>query len=298
MDEKVSVIIPFYYGASWIKGAIDSALNQTYKNIEVIVVNDCSPEDIDKVVSEYNGRIIYFKHEKNLGSGPARNTGISLATGDYISFLDSDDVWLPTKIEKQLNLMRTSNAKWCHTGYYHWLEEQGVLRPHKFIKDYGCVFPHILVTMGILQSSVIISKKVLDNDNNLRFNPSYKYGQDAELYSRIAFNYPVAFVKEPLVKKRETGYEIYTRARLRIRLKANNYKYWKSHPFNGYFILPKALMYIGYIYYLYDRLLPYKETKILNTFSKILWSVPFCLERIYRRYLDIHIKHDRTYLLC
>lgn len=91
---KISVIMSAYNAQNTIRRAIRSVLNQTHKDIELIVVNDCSTDDTEKIIKKYkDNRIVYIKHDVNLGAGCARNTGIKHATGDYIAFLDSDDYY-------------------------------------------------------------------------------------------------------------------------------------------------------------------------------------------------------------
>lgn len=103
--EKVSVIIPTYNRERLIERSIRSVLNQSYTNIEVIVVDDGSKDNTEKVVKSINDeRIIYYK-QKNGGAAKARNTGVRLATADYIAFHDSDDVWREDKLEKQMNFL-------------------------------------------------------------------------------------------------------------------------------------------------------------------------------------------------
>jgi len=102
--KKVSVIIPFYSNISWLAEAIDSVLDQTFKDFEIIVVNDGSPEDDIVFLEIYQNRIKYFKTE-NKGPAHARNFGIEVAQAEYLAFLDSDDLWMPTKLAKQIELM-------------------------------------------------------------------------------------------------------------------------------------------------------------------------------------------------
>ena len=101
----VSVVIPTYNRADLIPRAIASVSSQSYQNFEIIVVDDNSQDDTEKVVREIanqDSRISYHRHSSNLGGSAARNTGIKQATGKYIAFLDSDDIWLPQKLELQL----------------------------------------------------------------------------------------------------------------------------------------------------------------------------------------------------
>jgi glycosyltransferase involved in cell wall biosynthesis len=103
----VSVIVPTYNRAKILPRSIESVLKQTYKNLEVIIVNDASTDTTEKITKRFikqDKRIIYKKHIKNRGGAAARNTGIKIAKGKYVAFLDSDDEWMPTKIKKQLDL--------------------------------------------------------------------------------------------------------------------------------------------------------------------------------------------------
>lgn len=105
-EALVSVIIPTYNRGHLILGAVQSVLSQTYNNIELLVIDDCSNDDTEQIfASQEDARIKYIKLEKNSGACIARNKGIELARGDFIAFNDSDDLWLPEKIEKQLEFI-------------------------------------------------------------------------------------------------------------------------------------------------------------------------------------------------
>lgn len=114
--KKVSIIIATYHRSNLISRAIKSAINQTYKNIEVIIVDDNQPGSIErnetqKIISQFNdSRIIYLQNRKNCGGAVSRNNGIKYATGDYISFLDDDDEYLPTKTEVQVHFMEKTEC--------------------------------------------------------------------------------------------------------------------------------------------------------------------------------------------
>lgn len=107
----VSVVIPTYNRSNTILASVNSVLNQTYKNIELIVVDDCSTDDTEKIIlSMGDQRIKYIKLERNSGACVARNTGIKKSSGIYIAFNDSDDEWLPEKTKKQLDFLQKKNA--------------------------------------------------------------------------------------------------------------------------------------------------------------------------------------------
>ena len=104
-NKKVSIIIPTFNRENLIRKAIDSVFLQDYQNFEILVIDDCSTDKTGDVIKSYqDNRIIYIKNKKNYGAAKSRNIGISKATGDFISFLDSDDEWLPEKLISELRL--------------------------------------------------------------------------------------------------------------------------------------------------------------------------------------------------
>jgi len=119
-DNLVSIITPVHNSEKFLSRCIDSVISQSYKHWEHILVDDCSTDNsadiILKCVAE-DSRIRYIKLEKNSGAGVARNTGIELAKGKYIAFLDSDDLWYPNKLEKQLAFMKQKNCSFSFTSY-------------------------------------------------------------------------------------------------------------------------------------------------------------------------------------
>ena len=128
----ITVIIPTYNRAHLIKDAAYSVLNQSYKNIELIIIDDCSTDDTAEVVKSINDpRLNYHRLEKNSGACIARNKGIELARGDYISFNDSDDKWLENKLEEQLEFL-----------LYGYRIEQSLSNNHCF----GFSFYYIIIT--------------------------------------------------------------------------------------------------------------------------------------------------------
>ncbi|MGK0739913.1 glycosyltransferase family 2 protein [Yokenella regensburgei] len=107
-SEKVSVIMPVYNGKSTVVQSIDSILNQTYKNIRLYIIDDCSTDGtLNLLESLYstNDRVVIYKNNKNKGVAKTRNVGIEKSQGEYIAFCDSDDLWNETKLEKQLNIL-------------------------------------------------------------------------------------------------------------------------------------------------------------------------------------------------
>lgn len=119
MTELVSVIMPSYNTAQYIGNSIRSVLTQTYTNWELIIVDDCSTDDTDDVVKSFSddSRIRYIKNENRCGAAVSRNRALKEATGKWIAFLDSDDLWLPEKLEKQIRFMNENNYIFSYTNY-------------------------------------------------------------------------------------------------------------------------------------------------------------------------------------
>ena len=119
MSDLVSVIMPSYNTANYIAASIQSVLDQTYQNWELLLVDDCSTDDTDAVVAPFlsDARIRYLKNERNSGAAISRNRALHEANGRWIAFLDSDDLWYPTKLEAQLKFMQAHGYHFSYTSY-------------------------------------------------------------------------------------------------------------------------------------------------------------------------------------
>ena len=117
---SVTIIMPSYDSEKFIIESVESVLAQTYSNWELIIVDDCSPDDSNRIITKYvdnDSRIKLIKLQKNSGPAVARNTAIEAASGRYIAFLDSDDVWLPNKLEKQIKFMQDNDLAFTYSSY-------------------------------------------------------------------------------------------------------------------------------------------------------------------------------------
>jgi len=200
MEDKplVTVIIPTYKRASLVLRAIRSVQNQTYKNLEIIVVDDASPDDTEEVVKSFaDTRVRYIRHERNRGLAAAgRNTGIRAAHGKYIAFLDDDDQWRDTMVEKQLESIKTNDAVLCAARM-----DSGGIKRHT-----GTV-----VTLTDLRkgsdfdpSSLMAKTTVL---RECTFDEQLRHGEDWDLFIRIAEKYAIGYVEEPLLFYNDGGHD-------------------------------------------------------------------------------------------
>lgn len=210
MMPKVSVIIPTHNRAKYMEKAIKSVLNQTYKNYEIIVVDDGSTDKTEKIAKKYvkkHKRKVRYIYQKNKGPSAARNTGIGNAKGKYIAFLDSDDEFLPKKLKKQMSFVkRRPNCRFLYTWYYN-SNKNGKIDRKRRTKRYGSkeALQYKLYTrqFTIRTSTVMIEKKVFKKTG--LFNENYWYSQDWDMWLRIANYHRGYCIKEPLAKYRQHG---------------------------------------------------------------------------------------------
>lgn len=199
-NKLVSIIIPTYKRADMLKRAIDSALRQTYKNIEVIVVDDNDPDTEYRKITEdimrpYQNelRVVYIQHLKNMNGAVARNTGIKASKGDWISFLDDDDLYLPEKVEKQVNYLKEHkehNAVYC-----------GRIQKGKRIMGVisGDLSQHLLqLSFTPTTPALMFRRSVFEQIGG--FDEQFRRHQDLELLLRYFKTNTIGAVSEPLVE--------------------------------------------------------------------------------------------------
>lgn len=223
---KVSVIIPFYNGAKWLEEAIDSVLDQTFKDYEVIVINDGSKEDIEYIKIKYKDLITIIDKE-NGGPSTARNEGIKLANGKYVAFLDSDDMWHRDKLEIQIKCMEEQNAIWSQTMLHYFGEniEDKIIDTSIYN---GYVFPRCISSFKIQTSSIVVKKDVMI-ENNIMFPIDKRYGQDTYVWLELAKRYPILAIKHPYTKFRIRKNNAGFRAHVQLIARADMWKDIKNN---------------------------------------------------------------------
>lgn len=202
----VSVIIPTYERPELTYRAVKSVLSQTFKDFELLVVDDGSSEESLKLlIDNLKGLKLDLYSKKNAGVSSARNFGASLAKGKWLAFLDSDDEWLPEKLEKQMNFINKNPAfKIVHTEEQWFRKGKKVNIPEKYRKKSGDLFHQATGVCAIGPSTVIIDS---DYFHSLKgFDESFPACEDFELWLRIAREQKVGLVAEPLIKK-NAGHE-------------------------------------------------------------------------------------------
>lgn len=199
MEPLISVVIPTYNREKTIIRCLKSVMNQSYKNIEIIVVDDCSVDNTQAVVESISdNRIRFIKLEKNSGACVARNVGVENSKGEYIAFQDSDDEWLPDKLKKQLNSLQKENADivFCQMRR---IDEENNKKIDIYPADSQSHFikKEELLPGNLISTQTMIGKKQCFADEP--FDPQMLRFQDWELALRIVQKYKIYFCSDILV---------------------------------------------------------------------------------------------------
>jgi glycosyltransferase involved in cell wall biosynthesis len=196
----VSVIVPTYNRGWIIKEAIESVLAQDYKHFELIVVDDGSTDRTVDILASYKTDL-HFIHQENRGVSAARNAGITKASGHLIAFLDSDDLWLPHKLSRQVDFFHSNpGAMICQTEEI-WLRNHVRVNPKKrHKKPSGMIFERSLSLCLVSPSAVMIKRSLFDEVGG--FDEALPACEDYDLWLRISCRYPVHLIDTPLIIKR------------------------------------------------------------------------------------------------
>lgn len=202
----VSIVLTTYNSSHCISKTINSLLDQTFKNFELIIIDDCSKDNTTEIVKSFSdSRICFIQNEKNLGVSQSRNKAMALAKGRYIVPSDHDDISLPEKIEKQVSflelspdtvLLATEAKIFVHGEYYKY---------HTFQKWPSYLLHWMLYFKSpIVHSSICFRKETL-NQYQLQYHPEIKYADDYDLFHQFAHVGTIAILNEELVIKYEDG---------------------------------------------------------------------------------------------
>ena len=201
VEGLVSVIMPIYNAEKCLIETLNSIFSQDYKNIEIILVDDCSKDNSAKMITDFqkgHPEIVYYLQEKNMGAGAARNKALELSKGQYVAFLDSDDIWMPNKISRQIELMKVKNSPFSYTAIEMMDENSETIKGKRNIRE-TCDYKYLLHNTIIATSSVVIDRTVL---GDFRM-PLRRGGQDYATWLMLLRDGAVACgINEALVRYR------------------------------------------------------------------------------------------------
>jgi glycosyltransferase involved in cell wall biosynthesis len=199
MKPEISVIIPVYNRGEFLIKTINSVLSQTYKNFELIIVDDGSTENIKKIINSFAQKIIYCK-QANKGPASARNMGIDKSKGKFIAFLDSDDCWHKDKLLFQAEAMRNNPSYLISHTQETWYRNNKLLnqkRKHKKCNQY--IFDNCLPICMVSMSTVMVRKKLFTKIG--LFDENLPCCEDYDFWLRISAKYPFLLIDKALTSK-------------------------------------------------------------------------------------------------
>lgn len=297
----LSVIIPTYNRANQIGNAIQSILNQTYLDFEIIVVDDNSLDNTKEIVmSLKDDRIRYIRHGENKGAPSARNTGIKAAKGEYIAFQDSDDEWLPTKLEKQMKAFENVSPQVgvVYSGCLRFENAKKEYIPYSWvIQKEGYIHNELLKGNFVTTPSIVARKECFENAG--MFDERLPRLQDWELVLRFSKYYEFKYIDEPLLVSTFTPCSISSNREARIdALKLILSKHLKDFAEDKK-LLSKYYFSIG-VYLCLNNKIVEGDSYIamacaLNPDRHLIWENYFIIGR--RLCINKNIKTGRIYLL-
>jgi glycosyltransferase involved in cell wall biosynthesis len=197
---EVSVIIPTFNRADKLPRAISSVLSQTFNDFEIIVVDDGSVDDTPLSLSQFQGDIRYIRHPKNMGVSAARNSGIKASQAPLIAFLDSDDYWMPEKLDVQTQFFRENTKEVICQTEEIWIRKGVRVNPgKKHLKPSGDIFKQSLKLCLVSPSAVMLKRSLLDRVG--LFDQEFPVCEDYDLWLRVSCEYPVHLIDRDLVVK-------------------------------------------------------------------------------------------------
>jgi glycosyltransferase involved in cell wall biosynthesis len=195
----VSVVIPAYNAAAWIDETLESVQAQTYRDSEIIVVDDGSSDETEKVVARFSS--IKYIYRKNGGAAAARNDGIRAARGEYVAFLDADDLWLPDKLSLQIDLLERTGLNWVYSGAYAIDGQTGrtLFTFGKLRRQYsGDVLKPLFIEDFVPSPTPIVRRAVFDIVGYFDEATIARGVEDWDMWLRIAARYPIGLIGNPL----------------------------------------------------------------------------------------------------
>lgn len=277
----ISVIIPVYNREKTIKRAVESVLEQTYKNIEIIIVDDHSTDNSINIIHKLNDkRIKIFRLNENKGACYARNYGVKQAHGQYIAFQDSDDFWFPEKLEEQIKCLQEQKKDlvFCRMNTYN--EKNTFLHLTPAIYENKCITYNDLIYGNLVSTQTILCKKEIFQNN--QFDNSIKRFQDWDFVLQVAKQYQIYFLAETLVNQYIQRDSISNKENilnsLDIILSKNKEILNNKNAYSCFLLIQGSFQYLGSEkkVALKNFIKSFKYNPTINAFIRIfLWFTPF-----------------------
>ncbi len=191
----VSIIMPSYNSSKTIEVSIDSVLAQSYSNWELLITDDSSSDNTVEIIESYKDpRIRLYRHDSNQGTGAARNNSIRIAKGEYIAFLDSDDLWLPEKLAKQISFMQTNGYKFTYSHYQKFDSkgERGIVYSPPSVTYDQLIYSNVIGCLTVIYDVKLLGK---------HYMPEIRKRQDMGLWLKLLKICGKAYALEEVLAK-------------------------------------------------------------------------------------------------
>lgn len=245
--ELVSIITPIYNSAEFVRETADGIFSQTHKNWEWLVIDDCSTDDSMKVLEQMaakDDRIVIIKNTENLGPGPTRNRGIQRASGKYLAFVDSDDVWFSEFLEENLKMVKKWNAGFVYSSVQRWNEDFSI-RYDDFIAPETYSYKQLLKTNSIVCSTAFIDAEKYGK----LYMPDIRKRQDQALWLKYLEIIPKAYgIQKPMAK-----YRMRTNSVSSNKLSAAKYQFMLYNQHLKFNVFKSAFYTLQWAYYGYKK---------------------------------------------
>ena len=201
----VSVIIPAYNAAAYIRESVGSIIQQTYKNIEILIIDDCSTDDtlsIVKQIERQDSRVRVVSNAENLGIGANRDKGIKLAGGAYVCWQDADDISMPDRIDLQVEFMESHPKVGIVGGHITFFDQEGDGLTRKYDENDAALRSKIFKYNPVAQPACMMRRECFEKVGG--YNPHYRLSEDLEMQFRIGEQYEFGNVQQVVLKYRQT----------------------------------------------------------------------------------------------
>lgn len=202
MKPTVSINLCCYNSEKYLRETLDSIVNQTFKDWELIIIDDGSKDSTSSIIQEYvsQGYPIFYFYQENKGLGYSRNRALKQSSGQYIAFIDHDDIWLPDKLHKQMNVFTSrSDVDFIYTNYYKMISYNNNRLVKAFSKKQpeGFVFEKFIYNYQVFISTVVVSRKSLNSLDSL-FDSSFNQIEEYDVFMRILYKHRAMYIDEVL----------------------------------------------------------------------------------------------------
>lgn len=278
---RVSIIMNCHNSGKYLPQALDSVFQQTFKDYEVIFWDNQSTDNSGEIALSYGEPVRYFRGEEFLPLGAARNAAIEKAQGEYIAFLDCDDIWLPEKLEKQVELLDANKELGLVYSDCYLIDENGNGRGtwfSNFRPFRGNVFDEFFRVNFAAMPAVMIRREALGKVG--MFNPRYEITEEYDLWLRIAEHYPIDFIEKPLAKYRVNSGIISKKVKLRIDEDFQIVEYWlekkaiSERDFRGKAKQKQAILHTSLMLYHFRN---HEKRKTISQFLNLIRLLPYSL---------------------